>query len=160
MRQDDSCLAGALEAFEHVQQEGVVAILLGWSAVFKPAIQVVCRVQAAGPVFIGKRRVGDDEIKGLEATISVFKVRGRQGIGLPDFCRGAVVQHHVHAGQRAGGVVHLLAVQSQVQPGAVFGFVVGLEQQRTRATGGVINGLRAADCLAHIKHQRHGAGDL
>ena len=160
MRQNDGGLAGALEAFEHVQQEGIVAVLFGRGAVFKTAIHIVGRVQATGPCFGGEGRVGHNEIKGLQAPLFIEKVRPRQGVVLPDFGGGAVVQHHVHAGERTGGVVHFLAVDGQVKPGAGLGFVVRLEQQRARAAGGVIDALRGAVGLAQTNDLRHDARHL
>jgi hypothetical protein len=160
VRQDDSRFASALEALEHVQQKGIVPVFLGRCAVFKAAIQIVGGVQPAGPGLGGKRRIRDDEIEGSQPAVLVLEVGAGQGVGLPDFRRGAVVQHHVHARQRRSGVVHLLAVQRQVQPGAVLGFVVGLEQQRAGAAGGVINALIGIGGLAKIEHQRHRARDF
>ena len=36
------------------------------------------------------------------------------------------MQDHVHPGQRGGGVVHLLPVYREIQPGRALGFIVGL----------------------------------
>ena len=54
-------------------------------------------------------------------------MRAGQDVILPDFRCGAVVEDHVHARKRGGCVVHLLPIDSEVQTGAVFGLVMGLE---------------------------------
>ena len=59
----------------------------------------------------------------------VFEVRAGERVVLPDLGGRTVVQDHVHLGQGAGGVVHLLPVQGQVVTGQVPGHVVGLQQQ-------------------------------
>ena len=47
VRQDDRAFAGALEAREDVQQEGVVAVLGGRDAVLEAPVLVVGRIEAA-----------------------------------------------------------------------------------------------------------------
>ena len=118
VRQNDRALAGALERGEDVQQEGVVAVLGRRDAVVEAAEQVVGRVETVAPGLGGERRIGDREVEGLEAAVGILEVRAGQGVVLPDFCRRAVVQDHVHLRQRRGGVVHFLPVERQVQPGA------------------------------------------
>jgi len=70
------------------------------------------------------------------------------------------VQHHVHARQGGGGVVHLLPVERQVQAGAALGLVVRLEQQRARSTGRVTNALACIPGGAQFDHLRHHARDF
>ena len=60
-----------------------------------------------------------------------------QRVALPDFRRLVAVQNHVHARQGGGGVVHLLPVDAQ----AGGGFVGDLDEQRTGATGRVVDGV-------------------
>ena len=157
---DDRALAGALEAGQDVQQEGVVAVLGRRDAVLEAAEVVVGRVEAAGPVLVREREVGDHEVEGLQAAVGVLEVRGGQGVGLPDLRGRAVVQHHVHARQGGGGVVHLLAVEGQVQAGAALGLVVGLEQQGAGAAGRVVDGLVGAGGAAQVDHHGHDARHL
>ena len=77
VRQNHCRLAGALEALEHVQQKGVVAVLVGRNAVLEASIQVVGCIEAAGPVLVGERWIGDHEVEGLEAAVGVLEVRMR-----------------------------------------------------------------------------------
>ena len=67
MRQNDRAFAGALERGEDVQQEGVVAVLLRRDAELEAAVLVIGRVEAVAPGLGGERRIGDDEVEGLEA---------------------------------------------------------------------------------------------
>ncbi|MOA48081.1 hypothetical protein D3C78_1707740 [compost metagenome] len=64
----------------------------------------------------------------FERAMGLGEVRCRKAVVLPDSGRLAAVQDHVHLGQGAGGVVHFLAVDGQIQAGGALGFVVGLEQ--------------------------------
>ena len=135
--------------------EGIVAVLLRRNAVAEAVVLILCRVEAIAPGLGGERGVGDDKVEQLELAHRVFEMWRGQGVVLPDFRRRAVVQDHVHLGQGAGGVVHFLAVDGQIQACDALGFVVCLEQQRTRAAGRVIDALLAvgstsqADDLGH-----------
>ena len=160
MGQDHRRLAGALEAFEDVQQEGIVTILGRWDAVLEALIEVASRVQAAGPILVGERRIGDDVVEGLETAVRMLEVRRGECVGLPDLGFGTAVQHHVHARQSSSGVVHLLSVERKVQSGTILSLVMHLEQERTRATGGVIDGLRAAGGLLQSDYLGDDARDL
>ena len=71
--------------------------------------------------------------------------------------RGLVpVQDHVHPRQRPRGVVHLLAVDGD----AAGRLVGGLEQQRARAAGGVVDGLVLPCAGADGDHLRDDARHL
>jgi hypothetical protein len=59
------------------QQKRIVAVFLRWHAIFKTLIQVVLRVEAVAPCLIGERRIGDDEIKGLEVVVPVLEIGAR-----------------------------------------------------------------------------------
>ena len=162
VRQDHRAAAGALQARQDVQQEGVVAVLRRRHAVGKAFVQVVARVQPAGPVLLAEGRVGHHVIEGLQPQriALVLEVRAAQRVGGPDLGGGAVMQHHVHARQRRRGVVHLLPVNGQVMAGAALGQVVRLQQQRARPAGGVVDGLRGRRGLVQPDHLRHHARHL
>ena len=87
-------------------------------------------------------------------------MRTGERVVLPDFRRGAVVQDHVHPGERRGGVVHLLPVEGQVEAGRALGFIVGLKQQGAGAAGRVIDGLVGALGAADADDLGHDAGDF
>jgi hypothetical protein len=61
VRQDDRSLAVALEGLEDVQQEGVVAVLLGRPAELESAVFVL---QTVAPRLDRERRIGDSEVEG------------------------------------------------------------------------------------------------
>lgn len=148
MRQNHRAFAAALERGEDVQQKSVVSILLRRDAEGEAVVKVIGRIEAVAPCLGGKRRIGDGEIKRLErACLGVFEMRRGQGVVLPDFRRGAIVQDHVHPREGLGGVVHFLPVKRQVVAGCALGFVVGLEQQRAGAARRIVNGLAAHGAL-------------
>ena len=103
-----------------------------------------------------KRRIGDREVEGPEASVRVLEVRGGEGVAAPQLRRRVAVQEHVHPRERPGGVVHLLAVDGD----AVRRLVGRLEQQRSGAAGRVVEGLVRAGIGAEPNHLRHDAGDL
>ena len=70
------------------------------------------------------------------------------------------MEDHVHLGKGGGGVVHLLPVDGEVMTGQLFGLVVGFEEQRSRSTGRVVDGLAAAGGSAKPDDLRHDAGDF
>ena len=158
--QDHRALAGAVERGQHMQQKGVVAVLGRRQAEGEAAILVVGRVEAVGPGLGGKRRIGDHVVEGLEPAVLVREVWRGQRVVLPDLGGGAVVQDHVHACQRAGGVVHLLAVDRQVEPGARLGLVVRLQEQRTRSAGRVVDALGGTAGAAELDHHRNHPRDF
>ncbi len=126
-----------------MQQKGEVAVLLGRSGIVavKTPVQVVGRVQAVHPGFVTERRIGHGVVEGFElAAVGIGKLRRRQGVALPDLGVGVAVQPHVHHGQGTGGVIVFLAINCN----AMWGFVGGLEQQRARAAGRVIDRLSLA----------------
>ena len=60
VRQDDRRLAGALERLQHVQQEGVVAVLLRRASELEAAVLVL---QAVAPRLDRERRIHDGEVE-------------------------------------------------------------------------------------------------
>lgn len=52
------------------------------------------------------------------------------------------MQDHVHAREGRCGVVHLLAVERQVQAGALLRLVMGLEKEGARAAGWIVDAHR------------------
>ena len=137
VRQDHRPLAAAVEALDDVQQEGVIAIFLRRYAPDKAAKLIVLGIQAAGPVLVGKGRVGDGKVEALELVVALLPLGRGQGIALPDLGGRIVVQDHVHARQGAGGVIHLLTVDGEPLGSRL---VTGLEQQGAGAAGGVVDG--------------------
>jgi hypothetical protein len=109
---------------------------------------VVLEVDAAGPRLVGEGRVGHHEVEGLELA-ALLEIRVGQGVVVPELGRGGVVHDDVHAGHGEGGVVLLLAVERQVEPGAAAGLVVGAQQQGAGATRGIVDGLGALGGLPH-----------
>ena len=93
-----------------MQEEGVVAVFGRGDAVFEAPVLVVGRIESAGPSLGRERRIGDGKVEGLEAVVLVLEVRRGQGVATPQLGGRVAVQDHVHARQRPGGVVHLLAV--------------------------------------------------
>jgi len=79
---------------------------------------------------------------------------------LPDFRRGAIVQDHVHARQGRRGVVHLLAVEGQIQARAALRLGMGFQHQRAGAAGGIVGGLAGAFGVADADDLGHDAGNL
>ena len=148
--------AGAFERGENVEQECVVAILLRRDAKFKPLVEVVRGIEAVAPRFGGERKIGDDEIKRFEAAVCVFLMRRRKRVIIPNGGSGAIMENHVHPGQRGSGVVHFLPVNRHVHRR----FVMCLEQQRGRAAGGVVNRLIGTLGVTNTVDLGHDAGDL
>ena len=119
MGQDAGALAGALERADDVQQVGVVALFGGRHAEWlETLIRVVQRVDAGAPALVGKRRIGDHVVEGLEDA-AFLELGIVQGVALHDERGGVVVQNHVHAGQAAGGGVLLLPVEGDGGSGLV-----------------------------------------
>ncbi|MNO68732.1 hypothetical protein D3C76_595710 [compost metagenome] len=155
--QDHRTLAGALQALDDVQQEGVIAVFLWRHAPDKAAELVVLGIEAASPVLVGEGRVGYGKVKGFELVVALLPLGCSQGVALPDCCSGVVVQDHVHPRQRTGGVVHLLSVNTQ-SLGA--GLVARLEQQGARTTGGVVDGGILRGLTADTNHLGQNARHL
>jgi hypothetical protein len=126
--EDDRPGAGALEGGEHVEEEGVVAVLCGRRTVDEAVEGVVDGVHAAGPGLGGKRGIGNGVVEGAEGCGSVGRVgvAAEAGVGErvapPQFRIGMAVEDHVHLRQRPGGDIHLLAVDRDVAEGLVGGF--------------------------------------
>ena len=160
MRENDRTLAAAFERGKDVQQKGVVAIFLRRDAEGETTIEVVGRIEAVAPRLGGERGIGDGKIEGLERAVGLLEIRSGKRVVLPDFRRGAIVEDHVHPGERLGGVVHFLAVDGEVQPLRALGFVVGLEKQRTGTARGVVDGLAGAGRAADADDLGHDARNL
>ena len=78
MRQNAGALAGALERADYVEQVGVVALLAGGRAEgLEALVWVIKRVEAGAPTLVGKGRIGDDIVEGLE-RFSVLEPGRRQ----------------------------------------------------------------------------------
>ena len=157
----DGRFARALEAGEDVEHKSEITVLLGRNAELEAVKLVVVGIQTIAPRLGGERRIGDHEIEGLEQPgLGVFEMRGGEHVVLPDFRRDAIVENHVHPGQRGGGVVHFLAVDRQVVASGALGFVVGLEQEGAGAGRRIVDGLAGTLGAAHADDLGHDAGHL
>src|SRR3990172_6543152 len=106
----------------------MVTILGRWNAVLETLELILRWVESVAPGLERKRWIGDDKVKGLQSTVLLLEVRTGEHVVLPDFRGRAVVQDHVHFGQRRRSVVHFLPVEGQVESALALGFVVRLEQ--------------------------------
>ena len=122
MRQDDRAFSGALERGNEVQEKRVIAILLRRDAIFKAAVDVVGRFQSVGPGFGRERGIGDGKIEGFQPIAVCFEERGGERIPAFQFCRGVIVQDHVHLRESPGRVVHLLSVDTDAVRCFIGGF--------------------------------------
>ena len=135
-----------------MQQVGVIALLIGRHAEgLEALVSIVERRKARAPALIREGRISDHIVKGLERA-TLRKLRVSQRIALHNQRRGVVVQKHVHPGQTARSGVLLLPVERHRSTGRI----AHLQQQRTRATGRVIDrggmgrlGLADTDNLGH-----------
>ena len=100
-------------------------MFFGRDAGVKTPVDVVLRHDAVHPVFVGKRGIGDGEVKGFECAARE-KFGAGDGVALFDFGGGLAVQNHVHFGQGDGGVVVFLPVDAET----AFGFAACFQQQR------------------------------
>ena len=157
VRQDAGALAGAFERADDVQQVGVVALLGGRCAEgLKAIVGVVQRIEARAPALVGKGRIGDHVVEGFE-RFAILELGIGQGVALHDERRGVVVQDHVHAGKAAGGGILLLPVEGDRR----LGLIGHLQEQRTRAAGGVIDGRVGAGLgVTDAEDLRNDAADL
>ena len=139
-----------------MEQERVVAVLGGRDPVGEPAIKVVRGIKSVAPRLGRKRGVGHRVVERLQAAVAILEMRLRKGVVLPDLSRRAVVQDHVHLRERGRRVVHFLAVDRDVHRR----LVVGLQQQRARAAGRIVNRLIAASGPADPDHLGHDTRNL
>src|SRR5262245_44763644 len=128
MREDARAFAGALERATDVQEIGVIALLAGRDTVLETLPGVMLGIEPGIPAFVAEGRISADVVEGLE-RVSVEVERVGDGVALPDFRRGVVVQDHVHSGKASGGVVFLLPVEGDLYVlVAVAGFVADLKE--------------------------------
>ena len=109
-----------------MQEKCIVAILRRWNTKSKAAKRIMLGIDAVAPRLAGKRRIRDGEVESLGSAF-FGKVRTRKGVSLPDFRRRAVVQEHVHFGERPSRKIVLLSVDRKIFSGRAFGFVMSLE---------------------------------
>jgi len=148
--------ARALERTDDVQQIGVVSLLVGWYAEgLEALVGVVERIEAGAPTLVGKRRIGDDVVEGLE-RVAIFELGIGQRVALHDERGRVFVQNHVHPREAAGRAIFFLPIERNGGAGLVADF----QEQRTRTARGVIDrgggaGLRitnADDLRDHAAH--------
>ena len=140
-----------------MQQVGVVALLSGRRAEGLEALEgVVERVEAMAPALVGKGRIGDHVVEGLEGA-AVLELGMGQRVALHDQRGRVVVQDHVHPREATGGGVFFLPVERNV--GA--GFVAHLQEQRARAACGIVDGGGSARLrVTDAEDLGHDAADL
>ena len=158
MRKDDSAFAGAFHAGNDVEQEGVITVLFRWHAVVETTVRVGVHVYAGCPSLHRERRVRNDVVKGFElAGLVVCEHWGRERVVVLDLSAAGVMEPHVHAGKCGRGVIHLLAIDRKVKTSCVFCSVVGFQQERPRAAGGVVDRLGLALGFVDADDCGHGA---
>ena len=112
-----AAFAGALKRGEDVQQKGIVAVLRRRNAELEAPEFVFAGIKAVAPGFGGERRIGHDEVEGLETPSFSLKCGLESVLSCQISAVGTVVQDHVHPRQRGGGVVHFLPVDGKIEPG-------------------------------------------
>ena len=118
MRHDHADPPGVLgRGFDHVRDEGVIALGLWRHAAMEALVRVVARFVMA-PFVERERRIGDHHVELHGAVVfDQFRVADR----VAPFDAGVVhaVQEHVHFRQRPGCAVGFLAVESEVLDAAL-----------------------------------------
>ena len=100
-----------LERADDVQQIGVVALLGGRRAEgLESVVEVVQRIEAGAPAFVGERRIGDHVVEGLERVAGSLNLGSVSVLPCTIQRRRVVVQDHVHPRQGPGGRVLFLPV--------------------------------------------------
>ena len=133
MRHDDGNAAFSFQrGFDHVADEGVVALALGRHAA-PVAVEAVVRGIFCTPFVERERRVSDNDVEFHQAVVLDQR---RAGEGVAPFDARAIhaVQEHVHARQRPGAAVGFHAEQREI---AAADGARGLDQQTARAAGRV-----------------------
>jgi len=140
-----------------VQEVGVVTLPIWRRAEgLKALVRVMERVNAVAPAFVAERGIGDDIVEDLEG-VAVHELGRGQGVALHNERGGVVVQDHVHPCEAAGGGVLFLPVEGD----GGLGLIGHLQEQRARATGGVIDGGRGAGlCVTDTEDLRNDATDF
>ena len=117
-----------------MQKVGVIAVLSGRHAIVETVIKIVDRIKPGAPDLVREGRVGDHEVEGFQGAVVISEVWIGEGIVAPDFGGRAIVQHHVHFRQGAGGDIFFLTVDGDPRRG----FIPRLQQKRTRTASRVI----------------------
>jgi hypothetical protein len=119
-----------------VADEGVVALALGRHAAPEAVVRVVLG-EILAPLVEAERGIGDDDVEPHQV---VALDQAGAGDGVAPLDAGIIhgVQEHVHAAQRPGGAVGLLAVEGEVLGADLLG---DADEQRTGAAGGVADGV-------------------
>jgi hypothetical protein len=145
-----------------MENESEIAVLGRRGAELESFEVIIFGIKPGAPRFERKRRVRDDEVELLQPAVGFFEIRGREDVVLPDVVRRrrTVVQDHVHFRQRRGGIIHLLAVERQINSGRAPSLIVRLEQQRPGAAGGIVDGLAPTLGPADLNHFRHDPGNF
>ena len=95
------------------------------------------------PVLQAERRVGDDHVELAQGAVAVPELRVTEGVAAQDLEVLDVVEVEVHAGDRRGGEVHLLAVEPQRPdvPAVVPDLADRLDEHPARPAGRVVDRL-------------------
>ncbi len=129
---------------DDVLQEGEVGVLLRRTPVDKAPVRIL--VGHVHPL-LGEGGVADRRV--VLGDLPALQAGGGEGVALVDLRRHVAVDDHVHPRQGGGDTVALLPVYGRRKPGgkppaqsqAVDGLLAGAQERRTRAAGGVVNGL-------------------
>ena len=110
VRQNNRTFAAWFQAFEQMQQKGVIAVFLRRYAVTESLKRVISRRDAARPVLAGKRRIGNGKIESFQSTFFITERWIGQGVAGVDFGGLVVVQNHIHTGKGCGRHIFFLTV--------------------------------------------------
>ena len=131
--------SAGLHGFDHVQDEGIVALGARWNATAEAA-ELVSISAFMTPLFQTKRRIGDNDVKVLQAGGTVQQLGVANGVAPLYAVVVFAVQKHIHFGQSPGAANGLLAVQSIfARPRVLADQAAAFHQQRARTTGGIAN---------------------
>ena len=122
-----------------MEKEGEIAVLVGRGSDMKAPERLFRRVglEAVGPGFQGKWRIGDDKVVLHQLPAGCRELGVSQHVALGDFCRFLCMQDHIHHRETACRDVHFLAEDRQLDRGRLGRF----QKQGPRATGRVIDAL-------------------
>ena len=159
VRQNAGTLAGTFERADYVQKVGVVALFGGRNAEMAESVMRIFKriFYPLAPALVAEGWIGNHVIEGLEVALFRHEQWIGQRVPLLDLCCRVVMQDHVHAGKTGGSGILLLTVKRH----ALRNFVSDLQEKRSRAAGGVIDGgIAGCPGVANADDLRHDSADL
>jgi len=121
-----------------MEQEGIVAILLGRDANLYPLAPTVVFILGFGalqPRFGREWRIGYDIVESLQ-LVFFLELRVVDGVALLDVGIDFAMKNHVHLSQAYSGIVFLLPIDG----GTLGSLTHGTQEERARPTCGVVDG--------------------